>query len=223
MPAQARGTLVALEGGEGSGKSTQAARLAGWLRAGGHEVCLTAEPGGTPLGELVKRVFQRPLEHRLNARAELLLFEAARADHVERVIRPALAAGRIVLCDRFTDSSIAYQGHGRGLPVEEVRRCSEVATGGLSPDFTLLFDVPPETGLGRADAGDDRAPDYIGRESLEFHRRVREGFLELAKAGGEQRYAVIDASAPEQQVYDNALQAVTRLLERVPTPRQERP
>jgi dTMP kinase len=209
------GLFVVLEGGDGSGKSTQAWRLAEALQSRGFDVVLTQEPAGTRLGELIKSVFESRHTDAdappLAAKTELFLFEAARSDHVHTVIRPALNAGRIVVCDRFTDSTLAYQGYGRGLPLEEVRRLNEIATEGFAPDLALLFDVPPEVGLARADSGGEKR-DSIGQESLGFHRRVREGFLEIARAGGE-RYLVIDAVAPKDEVAREALAAALQALE----------
>lgn len=208
-----RGFFIVLEGGDGSGKSTQAGRLAEALRDRGVDVLLTQEPGGTALGELVKSVFERRHSEvgapALSAKTELFLFEAARADHTRVVIRPALAQGRTVICDRFVDSTLAYQGYGRGLSLDEVRRMNDIATEGLTPDLVLVFDVAPEVGLPRADGGQKRR-DSIGQESLEFHRRVREGFLAIARAGGE-RYVIIDAGRPADEVAAEVLSAVAEL------------
>ena len=209
------GLFIVLEGGDGSGKSTQARLLADALRERRFDVVLTQEPAGTPLGKLVKSVFERAHTDvgsaRLSPMTELFLFEAARADHVRAVIRPALDAGRIVVCDRFADSTLAYQGYGRGLPLEDVRRLNEIATEGLMPDLVLVFDVPPEVGLARADSGAQKRRDSIGQESLEFHHRVREGFLEIARAGGE-RYVVVNATRPQDEVAEEVLRAVLERL-----------
>jgi len=217
MPA---GRFIVLEGGDGAGKSTQARLLAEALRSRGFDVVLTQEPAGTPVGKLIKGIFQR---RRADAQAdapsgapevspktELFLFEAARADHVCRVVRPALETGRVVVCDRFTDSTLAYQGYGRGLPLEEVRRLNGIATEGLAPDLVIVFDVPPEVGLARADARGE-GHDSIGQETLEFHRRVRQGFLEIAKAG-DGRHVVIDATRPQEEVAREALEAALGVL-----------
>ena len=216
MPSLDRGLFIVLEGGDGSGKSTQAKRLAEALQSQGFDVVLTQEPAGTRLGKLVKSVFESRHADAdappLAAKTELFLFEAARSDHVRTVIRPALDAGRVVVCDRFTDSTLAYQGYGRGLPLDEVRRLNEIATEGLAPDLVLLFDVPPDVGLARADSGGEKR-DSIGQESLGFHRRVREGFLEIARAGGE-RYAVIDAARPIEEAAAAAWAAVERAMSR---------
>ena len=209
--------FITLEGGEGSGKSTHARALADRLRAAGHDVCLTREPAGTPLGALIKGVFERRAAGDgppLTPGAELFLFEAARADHVRTVIRPALAAGRIVVCDRFADSTLAYQGAGRGLPLDEIRRLNRIATEGLTPDLTLLFDVPPEAGLPRADASHQagaKQRDALGEETLAFHRRVREGFLAIAREHPD-RVAVIDATQPQDKVAQVVWAAAQRAL-----------
>ena len=189
----ANGLLVTLEGGEGSGKTTHAKALAERLEERGIIACLTHEPGGTALGQAIQRLFQRSDGSQTpSPRAELLLFEADRAQHVQQIIRPALSEGKIVICDRFTDSSLAYQGFGRGLDLNFIRRLNDEATGALKPDLTLLLDVAPETGLTRAGA----QLDVTGREPLEFHERAREGFLALAREEPE-RFVVIDATLPE--------------------------
>ena len=211
----ARGLFIVLEGGDGSGKTTQARLLAETLRGRGIDVLLTQEPAGTRLGELVKGVFERSHSERgappISAKTELFLFEAARSDHVRTVIRPALAEGRVVVCDRFADSTLAYQGYGRGLALGEIRRLNDIATEGLTPDLVVVADVTPETGTARADAGGGKKRDSIGQESLEFHRRVREGFLEIARAGGE-RYVVVDAGRPVDEVATRVFEVVERLL-----------
>src|SRR5918998_1238035 len=159
-----RPVLVALEGGEGAGKSTQAARLAARLDA-----VLTREPGGTALGEAVRRLLLDPAGDALDARTEALLFAADRADHVARVIAPALAAGRSVVTDRYVESSLAYQAFGRGLPLEAVRALSDFATGGRFADVVVVLDVDPRTGATRR----GRAPDRMEAEDAAFHDRVR--------------------------------------------------
>ena len=197
--------FITLEGGEGSGKSTVAAELARRLEAEGRAVTLTEEPRGTELGRHFW-TYLRGTSEPLSPLAELMLFEAARAEHVDRVIRPALDAGRIVVCDRFIDSSVAYQGYGRGLARALVESLNEMATGGLRPDITLLLDVPAETGLRRArslEGGDGatKARDSIGGEAASFHQRVRDGFLAIAATEAE-RVTRIDATLPLDQVTD---------------------
>ena len=198
-----RGLFITLEGGEGSGKSTVAADLARRIEAVGREVTLTEEPGGTDLGRHFWTYLRSGAEP-LTPLAELLLFEAARAQHVERVIRPALDAGRVVLCDRFTDSSVAYQGYGRELGADFVASLNETATGGLRPNITLLLDVPVDVGLRRArslESGEraTKARDSIGGETAAFHQRVRDGFLAIARSEPT-RVAVIDAQPPLEVV-----------------------
>lgn len=215
----ARGVFVTLEGGDGSGKSTQAAALADLLRRDGQEVCVTGEPAGTTLGRAVKGIFEQQASAGgppLTPYAEVFLFAAARAQHVAEVIRPALERGEFVLCDRFTDSTLAYQGYGRGLALDVLRACNRVATGGLEPDMTLLFDIPVEAGLARADVPPSgqtagKAKDAIGQESLEFHRRARDGFLALAGAEPG-RITVIDASLPQAEVTVRAWNLVHAFL-----------
>ncbi len=207
-PQLRRGTLVTLEGGEGSGKSTQAEALAALMREQDYTVVLTREPAGTELGDIVKGIFQRGVA--VTPESELFLFGAARAQHVRDVIRPALERGEVVLCDRYTDSTLAYQGHGRGLSLDHVRAVNHIATRGLPPHFTILLDIPPETGLARKDH--ERLGDSIGKESLEFHQRVREGYLELARREPK-RFAVVDASLPRERVTEAAWKDLQRFLD----------
>jgi dTMP kinase len=186
--------LIAFEGVEGAGKSTQLDLLRRELERRGREVVVTREPGGTPVGERVRAVLLDPVAD-LCPRTEALLFAAARAQLVEQVIRPALHRGAVVLCDRYLDSSLAYQGGGRGLgrgPVEEVNR---FATGGLLPDLVVLLDLDPAEGLRRRQGDRDR----IEAQDLGFHRRVRDAFRELA-AGEPKRFAVVDAAGPVGEV-----------------------
>jgi dTMP kinase len=205
-----RGTLVTLEGGEGSGKSTQAEALAALMRTQDYTVTLTREPAGTELGRTVMATFQQKTT--VTPESELFLFEAARAQHVEEVIHPALERGAIVLCDRYTDSTLAYQGYGRGLSLDHIRAVNHIATGGLGPHFTILLDVLPETGLARKHH--QHVDDSIGGEPLEFHQRVRHGFLELAQREP-QRIVVVDASLPLDQVTRAAWQHLQRFLDHI--------
>jgi len=195
MASARQGLLITLEGGEGSGKSTQAQDLKELLEAKGFTVTVTREPAGCPLGRRVRELLAEPsLE--LDPRSELFLLAAARAQHVAEVIRPALERGEVVICDRFSDSSVAYQGYGRGLSLDDVRLANRIASQGLVPDLTVLLDVPVEVGLARK-AGED-APDRIGQEGAEFHQRVRQGYLALA-AQEPRRFLVVDATlAPEE-------------------------
>ncbi len=184
------GRLIAFEGGEGAGKSTQSRALASHIGAE-----LTREPGGTPLGERLRRLLLEETGP-LDPRAELMLLLAARAEHLAERIGPALAAGRHVVVDRFTASTLAYQGYGRGLPIEEVRRACALATGGREPDLTVLLDVPVPLGAARRSP---RSEDRIEREEAEFHERVRRGFLAEAAAAPE-RWLVVDGSLAEAEV-----------------------
>jgi dTMP kinase len=201
------GLFLALEGGEGAGKSTQTRLLVAWLEQSGREVVVTREPGATPAGARIRTLLLDPATGSLAPRAEALLYAADRAQHVEHVIVPALRRGAVVVTDRYVDSSLAYQGAGRELDREEVEKLSRWATGGLNPDLTLLLDVDPVVGLARI-AG---APDRIEQESLAFHRRVRQGFLDLATAHPE-RYLVVSAAEPPQSVHDAVRARVGELL-----------
>jgi dTMP kinase len=205
---EARGRFFVIEGGEGAGKSTLLRALAGRIAAAGRECVATREPGGTPLGERIRDLV---LAHDapLDSLAELLLFEAARAQLVATVIRPALDRGAVVVCDRFAASSIAYQSYGRGLPRDAVERANAVATGGLSPDLVLLLDLPVADGLARR-AGDGGA-NRFEREDAAFHERVRQGFLSLAREEPE-RWRVIDATGALDGVTNVAWTAVEPIL-----------
>jgi len=202
-----QGLLVTLEGGEGAGKSTQIARLAERARELGREVVTCREPGGTEVGEHLRNALFG-LAHAPGALTELLTFSAARAELVATVIEPALERGALVLCDRFTDSTIAYQGYGRGLNVATIEVVNEIATGGLEPDLTLLFDISPSRGRARGTAG---GTDYLEREELTFHERVREGFRSLAHADRD-RWIILDAALPADEVTENAWSALRRFL-----------
>jgi dTMP kinase len=200
-----RGLFLAFEGVEGSGKSTQVGQLAEWLRGRGLEVEVAREPGSTPLGERVRSLVLDQTDLGVPARSELFLMLAARAAFVEQVVRPALAGGRVVIADRFELSTLAYQGAGRGLPVEEVVRCNRFATGGLEPDATLLLDLPPEEGARRqADAG--KRLDRVEREEADFHRRVAWGYRELA--GSIANVLRVDARGSVDQVRGRVLEAL---------------
>jgi len=200
--------FIAFEGGEGAGKSTQIALLADRLRERGERVFATHEPGATSVGKAIRSLLLHTDEP-ITARSEALLFAADRAHHVETEIRPRLADGWQVLCDRYVDSSIAYQGAGRELAAGEVARVSEWATGGLLPDLTVLLDLAPELGLARA--GNRARHDRLERERLDFHERVRQGFLELAAAAPD-RYLVLDAARTE---FDLAVKIADAVVSRL--------
>jgi dTMP kinase len=189
-----RGAFVCLEGGEGSGKSTQARALHSWLEQAGHPVVLTFEPGDTPVGVELRRIVLSPETGAIADRTEALLYAADKAEHVEAVVRPALARGEVVVTDRYVDSTLAYQGAGRALDVGELEQVARWATGDLRPHLTVLLDIDPEDGLGRF-TGRDR----IEQESFPFHRRVRESFLARAAADPE-HYLVLDARRPVAEV-----------------------
>jgi dTMP kinase len=184
-----RGAFIAVEGGEASGKSTQARLLAERIDA-----VLTREPGGTVLGERLRELLLDPATGPVDARTELLLMAAARAEHVAQVIRPALDAGRNVVSDRFSASSLAYQGYGRGLSLDEVRRVSEWATGGVEPDLVVLIDVDPSVAAARL-AASGAAPDRLEAAGRAFHAAVADGFRALA-AADPGRWVVVDGDAP---------------------------
>ncbi len=190
-----RGLLLALEGGEGAGKSTQARLLAIWLREQGYDVVATHEPGATKVGMRLRALLLDTAHTGLSARAETLMYAADRAEHVSSVIRPALERGAIVVTDRYVDSTLAYQGAGRQLAVGEVASLNRWATGGLVPDLTILLDLSPAAGLGRR----ERSADRLEAEPAEFHQRVRAGFLALADAEPE-RYLVLDAIRPPAEL-----------------------
>lgn len=203
-----RGLFITFEGGEGSGKSTQAALLAERLRERGVPVRLLREPGGTPVGEAVRAILLDRDHLDMDPGAELMLYAAARAQLVSQVIRPALAAGDIVLCDRFLDSTTAYQGSGRGLAPELIDSANHAATAGLLPDRTLLLDIEPSAGLVRAVA--HGAADRLEAEELSFHERVRAGFLSIASTSPD-RVRVIDAAGSVEDVFRRVREALADL------------
>jgi dTMP kinase len=200
--------FVTFEGIEGSGKTTQIRRLSAHLAAKGVPHLVTREPGGTPLSDEIRALVLVPREETVFPEAELLLYEAARAQHVRGRILPALLSGRTVLCDRFCDATTAYQAHARGLAAEQVERLNRFAAGELVPGLTLLFDLPPEDGFARI-RGRGGPKDRLERESLDFHRAVRDGYLRLA--GREPgRIVRIDAAPPEEEVFRSVLRTVAQ-------------
>jgi dTMP kinase len=191
--------FITLEGIEGSGKTTQMQAIAAWLKAAGMTCRITREPGGTAIGGQIRRVLLHPENDALAPGAELMLYVADRVQHLESVVRPALAAGQVVVCDRYFDATLVYQGYARGVDKEMIRQLHRLACGGLTPDLTLLLDLDPETGLSRAwkRIQSDSAHAQESRfekEKLDFHRRVRDGYLDLARLESE-RFVVIDADA----------------------------
>ncbi|HSE04404.1 MAG TPA: dTMP kinase [Methylomirabilota bacterium] len=203
----ATGVFIALEGGEGAGKSTQSDRLAGWLREAGYDVLLTHEPGDTEVGQKLRRIVLDPQTGNISDRTETLLYAADKAEHVDRVVAPALTRGAVVITDRYVDSTLAYQGAGRALDDREVERVARWATGDLRPNLTVLLDLPPQAGLTRF-----AERDRIEGESVEFHERVRQGFLRLASAQPE-HYLVLDARRPIDEVAAQIRERVEPLLE----------
>lgn len=206
--------LITFEGPEGSGKTTQIQALHRYLKDRGYDVLVTREPGGTRIGDQIRRILLDPRNQELLPEAEILLFSASRAQLVGQVIRPALARGTIVLCDRFADSTLAYQGYGRGLDLEHLRRITAFATGGLMPDLTIYLDLEVEEGLRRKrlDGGKDQeAWNRLDQQALEFHHRVRQGYLALAAAEPE-RWFVLDASQPAEVIQRAIRERVELLL-----------
>lgn len=203
------GVFITVEGGEGSGKTTGIAFIAEYLGARGVDLLQTREPGGTPLAEEIRQLLLEPREEAVAPMAELLLMFAARAQHLQQVIWPALSAGQWVLCDRFTDATYAYQACGRELGARPVEVLETLVQGSFRPDFTLLLDVPVSTGMARARARGDC--DRFEAEQLAFFERVRRGYLDRARAEPE-RYCIIDAAAPLERVQAQMREALAGLL-----------
>ncbi len=207
-----KGLFVTLEGPEGAGKSTNREYLADRLRARGLDVVLTREPGGTPLAERIRDLLLTPADEPMAVDTELLLVFAARAQHLAQVIRPALARGAVVLCDRFTDATYAYQGGGRGLPLERIAQLETFVQGDLRPDLTLIFDLPVEVGLARA-AARGRL-DRFEQEGICFFEAVRSAYLQRAEAAPS-RYRVLDAGQPLSAVQRDVEALIPELLVRL--------
>jgi len=212
-----RGVLITFEGIEGSGKTTQLAGLAKALREEGYRVLETREPGGTPFAERIREIFlgsptESPATEPIAPECEAHLILACRSQHVAHVIEPALTEGTVVLCDRFSDSTLAYQGYGRGLDVRLLRSLNRSATGGLSPDLTLLFDLPVTVGLARR-RQNEREQNRLDRETRRFHERVRRGFLELA-ARYPRRIKVLDGRSDPEAVAEEVTSIVKKFFTR---------
>lgn len=202
--------FITFEGSEGSGKTTQQQRLAAHLRERGRTVVTTKEPGGTPLADRIRGILLDSASV-IDPIAEVFLFAASRRQHTTEIIEPALRRGEIVLCDRYADSTLAYQGFGRLIDLDRLRALNAWATDGLVPDRTLLFDLPEEVGLMRARSRNAAAPSDEGRfeaEDLRFHRRVREGYLSLA-AAEPKRFAIVDADGTIDEVFERTLKALS--------------
>lgn len=203
--------FISLEGGEGSGKTTAAARIKAELEAMGHEVVQTREPGGIEIAEQIRSVILDLANTGMDARTEALLYAAARRQHLVEKIVPALGEGKIVLCDRFIDSSLAYQGYARGLGVDEVYAINRFAVDSYLPDVTLFFDVSPETGLGRIEKDEAREINRLDIESLKFHHEVREGYRLLLERFPE-RIRVVDAEQGPEEVTRAAMKIIASYL-----------
>jgi len=201
--------FVTLEGPDGGGKSTQALQLVAYLKGRGLNVLLTREPGGTPIGDQIRRTLMDLGNTGMNPRAEILLFSASRAQIVHQVIRPHLESGGIVVCDRFYDSTLAYQGYGHGLDLQALQTITAFATGGLRPDLTLLLDLPAEDGLRRRKRGGQW--NRLDAYDLAFHQRVRQGYFALA-AAEPKRWVRLDATQPVDAVQAEMRQAVDARL-----------
>ncbi len=208
------GLFITIEGPDGAGKSTQVKLLADYLRKLGLEVILTREPGGTDLAEKIRELMLAPTGETVAPMTEVLLYAASRAQHVEGLIKPALARGAVVISDRFVDSSVAYQGFGRGLGVDEVWQINQWALGGLLPSLTIILDLELFIGRQRTAERDQKqagGPDRLEQENLEFHQKVRDGFLSLAKQDPK-RIHVVPAAGSVEQVFQSILLLVNPLL-----------
>jgi len=194
-----RGVFISLEGVEGCGKSTQARLLAEYIAELGYPVVLTHEPGGTPITEQIREILLEPRNTDMTNITELLLYLASRAQHVDQLIMPALVEGKVVICERFSDATFAYQGYARGFDLDHLEQVNKMATGGLEPDLTLLLDLKPEDGLSRK-GRDSYALDRLENESDEFHNKVRNGYLAIARRSP-QRVEVIDAKDAVEDVH----------------------
>ena len=208
--------FITFEGGDGSGKTTQLKVLASYLTARGKSCISTREPGGTSLGKLIRQVLLEVGSQPITSPTELFLYLADRAQHIDEVVLPALEQGKIVLCDRHTDSTLAYQGYGRGIDLGLLRSLNDIASRGIQPDLTLLFDCPVEIGLSRtaqrqSQTVSGRNEDRFEKEKIEFHERVRRGFLELARAEP-QRFRIIDATRTVEEIAQDIKHIVDREL-----------
>ncbi|KAA9003574.1 dTMP kinase [Paenibacillus spiritus] len=190
-----QGLFITIEGGDGAGKTTVIGRMAAYLQGRSLPYLITREPGGIEIAEKIRSIILNPEHTAMDARTEALLYAASRAQHLAERVEPALKDGLVVLCDRFVDSSLVYQGHARGLGMDEVEAINQFATGGRTPDLTVYLDIPPEDGLARINASGQREVNRLDLESLAFHKRVREGYLLLAKKHPE-RIVTLDANRP---------------------------
>lgn len=205
------GYLISFEGPDGSGKSSVLQSIARELESQGREVVITREPGGVPIAEKIRQVILDPENKGLDEKTELLLFVAARRQHLTERVLPALSQGKVVLMDRFIDSSIAYQGYGRGLSIFDINWLNDYATDGLKPDLTLYFDLDVEIGLERIAKSQDRVADRLDQEDLDWHKRVREGYLSIVSEDPE-RFVQIDASQSKEEVLAASLDVLHEKL-----------
>ncbi len=203
--------FITLEGPEGSGKTSAIKIVKEQLEKEGHQIIMTREPGGTPISEQIRNVILDKNNTSMDYRTEALLYAASRRQHLVEKVWPNVKEGKIVICDRYLDSSLAYQGYARELGVEDILNVNMYATEGTFPDLTLLFDLEPEVGLARINANSDREVNRLDLEKLSFHHRVRNGYLELAKRFPN-RYVIIDASLPLEEVASHALKAIKERL-----------
>lgn len=210
-----QGIFITLEGIDGCGKTTQLERLDRYLRGRSRRPVITCEPGGTEIGEKIRQVILDIRHQRMHAVTEMLLYAADRSQHVRELLRPLLDRGEVILCDRYADSTRAYQGVARGLDAALIEQLIAIATGGLTPDLTLLFDLPVETAAvrrhARVNGGTGAADDRLDAERREFHQRVRQGFLDLA-AAEPSRFAVIDASRSVEETWNQVKAAIDTLM-----------
>lgn len=205
--------FITFEGGEGSGKSSALKTVNARLQKEGYQTLVTREPGGTPISEEIRNVILDKKNTEMDPRTEALLYAASRRQHLVEKVWPALKEGKIVLCDRYLDSSLAYQGGARGLGVESILQVNSYATEGTFPDLTLLFDIEPEKGLARIAKNAGREVNRLDLEKLQFHHQVRDAFLSLAKKYKD-RYIIIDASQNEEQVAEATYEAIIKVLKK---------
>lgn len=211
------GTLITFEGIEGCGKSTQLEKIYEWLKSMNISTVKTREPGGTKIGRKIRELLLDPESKDMSSLTELFLYSADRAQHVKEIIEPALENRNIILCDRFYDATIAYQGHARNLDLNLIEKLNTIATSGLKPDLTLLFDLDPETGLQRArrrnkTTGAGNSEGRFEKEKLSFHRKVREGYLTIAEKNPE-RFKIIAAANSMEKVYSNSRDVIKEVID----------
>lgn len=203
--------FITLEGPEGSGKTSAIKIVKETLEKEGHQIVMTREPGGTPISEQIRNVILDKNNTAMDYRTEALLYAASRRQHLVEKVWPSVKEGKLVICDRYLDSSLAYQGYARGLGIDDILNVNMYATEGTFPDLTLLFDLPPEVGLARISANADREVNRLDLEKISFHEKVRNGYLDLAKRFPE-RYVIIDATQPLEKVASDALKAIKERL-----------